>query len=237
MGTTMTTPTEERPTRATARWRPRLVIGGLLAALLVWAIVAPPAPPAAGTRLVAFQPTTLGRLEQEAWEAYYYRQWPRLFWLMLQVMRTQFGLSWAQAVHGAALNTRAQLVFAQRGDANGEAEALMRAFYALVREPLGATYDADRAAAAEIRWWVVHRRRHEYPDYGELVRAMAGLYSEVYGLPAERVQQAARHRVRAVELSDAWLDAGKPPGSPLLSEVRDELTTGYAALGAAVNAR
>jgi hypothetical protein len=205
----------------------------LAVAALAWAALAPPPAPAGGSRLSAFAPETLASLEQEAWEAYYYRQWPRLFWLLLQVMRSQFGLSWAQSVYGAYLNTRAQVIFARQGDLGGEAQAYMRQFYALVREPLGASYDVDRAAAAELNWWVVHRRRHEYADYTELVKAMAALYQEVYGVPADKLQ-AALGRVRAVDASDQWLAQQMPPGSPLLAQVREELLAGYTALKAAI---
>jgi hypothetical protein len=199
------------------------------AAVLLWlALAPPPAPP--GSRLAAFDPARLATQEQAAWEAYYQRQWPRLFWLMLQVMREQFGLSWAQAIYAAALNTQAQVIFARQGDRDGTAEAAMRRFYALVRAPLDANYDVDRAAAAEVRWWVVHRRRHEYPDSSALVAAMTALYQEVYGLPAEQVRSAAEGRVRAVAASDRWLDQQQPAGSPLLTDVRDELHIGYAAL-------
>ena len=215
------------------RWPLRVAtLGGLL--VLAWALLAPPVPPAEGSRLKAFAPDVLATLEQEAWAAYYYRQWPRLFWLLLRIMRTQFGLSWAQALYAAYLNTQAQLVFARRGDAGGEAEALMRRFYALVREPVGATYDVERVAAAEVRWWVVHRHRREYPDYAEVTRAMAALYAELYSVPAGTVAEAARGRIRALVLSDRWLDEGKPAGSPLLSQVRAELQAGYTALKAAL---
>jgi hypothetical protein len=203
-------------------------------AALAWAALAPPPAPDGGSRLSAFAPETLASLEQAAWEAYYYRQWPRLFWLLLQIMRTQFGLSWAQSVYGAYLNTRAQVVFARQGDLGGEAQEYMRQFYALVREPLGATYDVDRAAAAELNWWVVHRRRHEYADYTELVAAMAALYQEVYGVPADKLQAAALGRVRAVDASDQWLDQQMPPGSPLLTQVREELFDGYTELKSAI---
>lgn len=207
-----------------------------LLAALAWALFAPPPMPAGGTRLSAFQPDRLASLEQEAWEAYYYRQWPRLFWALLQVMRGQFGLSWAQSLYAASLNTRAQLIFARQGDQGGEAEGFMRQFYALVREPLGATYDVDRVAAAELHWWVVHRQRHDYPDYSELVKAMAGLYHELYGVPVDKLQAAAEGRVRAVDVSDQWLDQQQPPGSPLLARVRQELFAGYTALKAAIDA-
>jgi hypothetical protein len=206
------------------------------AALLVWLVVSSPPAPTDGTRRSAFHPEQLAATEQAAWEAYYLRQWPRLFWLMLQVMRDQFGLSWAQAVYAAAVNTQAQLIFARQGDQGGEAEARMRHFYSLVREPLGASYDVERAAAAELHWWVVHRNRHAYPDDTALVGAMTALYQEVYGVPAEQVRAAAEGRVRAVAASDRWLDQNMPVGSPLLVEVRDELASGYRALKAALGA-
>jgi hypothetical protein len=217
--------------------RRRWLVALVALAALAWALLAPPPLPAGGTRLSAFSPEQLASLEQAAWEAYYYRQWPRLFWLMLRVMRDQFGLSWAQALYAASLNTQAQLIFARQGDQGGAAEAAMRRFYTLVREPLGAGYDPDRAAAAELRWWVVHRRRHDYPDSSELVKAMTALYAEVYGLPEAAVEAAARGRVRAVEVSDQWLDQQQPAGSPLLRQVRAELLTGYTALKEALQRR
>ncbi len=44
----------------------------------------------------------------------------------------------------------------------------------------------------------------------------------------------ARGRIRALELSDRWLDEGKPAGSSLLGQVRAELQAGYTALKAAL---
>jgi hypothetical protein len=64
---------------------------------------------------------------------------------------------------------------------------------------------------------------------------MTALYSEVYGLPPAVVEEPARGRVRAVEVSDRWLAENKPAGSPLLAQVRQELLTGYTALSAAVS--
>lgn len=215
------------------RWPLRLAMLGSLA-VLAWLLFSPPPPPVEGSRLRAFSPAVVAALEQEAWEAYYARQWPRLFWLLLQIMRTQFGLSWAQALYAAYLNTQAQLVFARQGDAGGEAAAYMRRFYALVREPVGATYDVDRVTAAELRWWVVHRHRRDYPDYSEVTRAMAELYAELYSVPVGHVEAAARGRIRALETSDRWLDEGQPAGSPLLRQIREELHAGYADLKAAL---
>lgn len=225
---------QQRRQRPGARgWRRWLVVAGAVV-LLAWSLFAPPPAPAGGSRLGAFSPEQLASLEQEAWEAYYYRQWPRLFWALLQVMRGQFGLSWAQALYAAYLNTQAQLAFARQGDQGGEAAEALRRFYALVRQPLGASYDVDRVAAAELRWWVVHRQRHNDPGYTALTQAMTELYAELYGVPAERLTTAAAGRVQAVVVSDQWLAAGQPAGSPLLGQVRAELLTGYRALKAAL---
>src|ERR687895_294640 len=65
--------------------------------------------------LETFEPESVGRLEQEAWAAYYYRDWPRLFGSLLELIQGHFGLSPAQAVEAATLATRAQVEFAQRG--------------------------------------------------------------------------------------------------------------------------
>lgn len=215
--------------------RPYAVLLLLLALVaLARAATEPPATAGIGPRIALFEPERLASQEQEAWEAYYYRQWPRLFWLLLQISRTQFGLSWVQAAYAAYVGTQAQVVFASKGDAGGEAQASMQRFYHFVKQPSGAAYDPEAAAAAEVRWWVVHRHRRDYPDYSALVGAMADLYATVYQVSPAAVEDAARHRVEAVAISDRWLDEDKPAGSPLLGQVRDELAAGYVALKAAI---
>jgi hypothetical protein len=187
--------------------------------------------------LEAFAPERVGTLEQEAWAAYYYREWPRLGQLLLELIQGQFGLSHAQSLEAAVLATRAQVVFAERGAEGGAAEEFMRQFYALVREPSGGQFDPDRAAALELSWWVVHRNRAQYPDTTALVDALAALNAEVYGLPASAARPAAEHRALAMEASDLWIAEGKDRASPLLPTVRDELVRSYQALHDALEAR
>ena len=205
--------------------------------LVVRAATTAPPRQSDGPPLESFEPYTVGRLEQEAWAAYYYRDWPRLFTLLLEMIQGQFGLSPAQALEAAVLATRAQVAFAERGAEGGTAEDYMRQFYVLVREPSGGTYDPDRAAALELNWWVVHRNRDKYPDTGALVDALAALYSELYRLTPEAGRPAAEHRATAMEASDRWVREGKEPNSPLLDTVRSELVLSYRALAAAIAAR
>lgn len=179
-------------------------------------------------------PEGLARLEQRAWQAYYERRWARLARLLLIVTRGHFELPLWQTPYATYLATRAQLAFARRGDAGGEAEAYMRRFYAVVRRARGSRYDPARAAAAEVGWWVVHRNRADYPDTTALVDALASLYTELYRQPRDAVRPAAHHRAEAMELSDRWVHEGKDPRSPLLGAIRSELARSYRALGRAI---
>jgi hypothetical protein len=184
--------------------------------------------------LTGFDPETVGRLEQQAWEAYYLRQWPRLFDLMLRMTRGAFGLSLPQAVYASYLNTYAQVVWARQGAQDGLAEECMRRFYAYVREPTGGRYDVDRAAKLEVNWWAVHRNREQYPDHSALAQALADTYAEIYQLPAVRLLPAGEARAEAMDLSDQWNREGKDPNSPLLGQIADLLVQSYRALSDAV---
>ena len=128
-------------------------------------------------------PDQVGRLEQRAWAAYYLHRWPELFDLLLRLSRGQFGLSVPTALQASYLATQAQVVFSRQGAEGGEAEWNMRRFYEMVREPSGGRYDPARAAALELRWWVVHRQREQQPDRSALTAALAISYAEVYQRP------------------------------------------------------
>jgi hypothetical protein len=67
-----------------------------------------------------------------------------------------------------------------------------------------------------------------------LVDALAAVYAHVYGVAPEVVRQAAEHRARAAQISDAWVEAGCDPDSPAVAAEREELIKGYASLRAAV---
>jgi hypothetical protein len=210
------------------------IFGALVVALIGYSVATTPASLPGRAPLYAFNPELVGRMEQEAWAAYYYRQWPRLFDLLLRLSRNQFGLSLPQALYASYVGTQAQVVFARQGDADGTAEAYMRDFYAYVKAPTGGQYDPARAAHLEIGWWVVHRHRDEYPDRSALTAALAASYAEVYQVPAERMMAAAEDRAEAMDLSDRWQREGKQEDSPLLGQIADLLVRSYRSLSEAV---
>jgi hypothetical protein len=113
----------------------------------------------------------------------------------------------------------------------------MRRFYALLLLTHGEPADPARAARLEVDWWAAHRA-HQYEEgsgTGPLVTALARLYAYVYDTAEEAVRPAARHRARAMDISDEWVAAGCQPGSPLIAAERAELVRCYAALLAAVH--
>lgn len=209
-----------------------LILGALLLALALGAYSLATAPRSTPGRspLVGFDPETTGRLEQQAWAAYYRHDWPRLFDFLLRLSRSQFGLSLPQAIYASYLGTQAQVVWARQGARDGLAQEYMRQFYEFVREPTGGRYDPVRAAELEVRWWAVHRQRDQFPDHAALAIALADTYAEVYRQPRERLLPAGEARAAAMDLSDRWVREGKDPESPLLGQISDLLVSSYRAL-------
>jgi hypothetical protein len=182
----------------------------------------------------------IGRLEAAAWVAYYRRQWPRLLLVSVLLVHRGFGLNWPRTLHGAWLVGRANQLWAPFPDNDpAAARRCMRRFYALLRLAHGAPADPARAAALEVDWWAAHRARQHAPagagDADPLVTALTRLYAYLYRADEESVRPAARHRARAMDLSDRWVDEGAATGSPLIPAVRAALVRSYAALLAAVH--
>ena len=214
------------------------IVGGVLAALILaivgYAIVTTPPAIPGRSPLTAFDPETVGRLEQRAWAHYYLHEWPQLFDKMLRMTRSSFGLSLPQAIQASYINTQAQMTWSRQGAQNGLAEAQMLRFYELVREPTGGKYDSAKAAKLEVNWWAVHRNRQQYPDHSALAQALADTYAEVYQLPAERMLPAGEARAAAMDLSDQWIREGKDPNSPLQEQIATLLVQSYRSLSEAV---
>ena len=100
------------------------------------------------------------------------------------------------------------------------------------RLDLALALHADGAAWLEVEWWRVHRahQRDDAATRGDLERALVDLYSYVYSAPPESMHEAARWRAEAMDLSDAWVDAGCDLADPRLAAERRALVASYAAL-------
>jgi hypothetical protein len=188
----------------------------------------------------SFDPDRVGRLECDAWVAYYRRRWVAFLRAAVGLTRHTFELSWPETIRGAWLVLRANQVWAPYPDNDPEAaREYMRRFYALVAERHGESFDLDEAARREVEWWRVHRRlQHDRGrgDDRELAEALAANYAHVYSVPEASVKEAAEQRALAMLHSDRWVAEGGDPSSVLVAEEREALIRSYRALREAVRA-
>ncbi len=181
----------------------------------------------------AFDPVALGHHECNAWVAYYRHEWRHFLRAAVGMVSTGFGMGPRRSVLGAWHVLRANRAWAPFPDNDPHAaRAGMRHFYALVRSSGRHAVEPDRAAALEVAWWDVHRR-HQHDEgvtSGQLVDTLNALYAYVYGALPELTRPAAEHRVAAMDLSDAWVRAGRRLDDPLIAQERLALVASYTAL-------
>src|SRR5689334_10559840 len=161
-----------------------------------------------------FDPVRIGRAECDAWVGYYRHEWGLVLRSAVVMVREGFAMALPRTLLGAWLVLRANQLWAPYPDNDPDgAQRCMRAFYALVRRRHGEPRDIDQAARLEIEWWRAHRERD-----GTLPDALAALYAHVYDVSPGAVRQAARERAAAMDVSDAWVEAGSDRDDPRVAE-------------------
>jgi hypothetical protein len=186
----------------------------------------------------SFDPTRVGRLETDAWVAYYRRRWPTFLRAAFGLTRESFGLSVPDTVRGGWWVLRANQLWAPfpNNDPDG-ARRYMERFYRMIVTRQGESFDPAEAARREVEWWRAHRElQHDRAEGDDrpLVDALAQLYSYVYSVPSDSVEVAATERARAMLHSDRWVAEGCDPSSPLIKQERAALVRSYGALLLAV---
>lgn len=185
-----------------------------------------------------FDPYRVGKLEADAWVAYYRRRWAAFLRAAVGLVRHSFGLNPLDTARGAWWVLRANQVWAPYPDNDPDAARdYMRRFYELVARRHAESFDTGRAAELELEWWRVHRElQHDRAegDGAELAAALAALYAHVYQVPEATVAEAARERALAMLHSDRWVAEGCDPRSALIAKERAALIRSYSALLAAV---
>ena len=184
-----------------------------------------------------FDPVTVGNRETDAWAAYYRHEWGKFLVAAVAMVWSGFGMGPLRTLLGAGHVLRANQLWAPIPDNDPDgARASMRRFYALVARTGNLDIDPVKAARLEVEWWRLHRV-HQYrgpADVSQLEAALVALYSYVYGAQPSTMQDAARWRVRAMDVSDQWVAAGRDLNDPLLLQERRSLVASYGALRDAV---
>jgi hypothetical protein len=157
-----------------------------------------------------FDPEEVARLDMEMWRSYYAKHRLKLFNQLVHLLRRQYHMpvlrSYVVGFHAA----KAAFLFKRGARRNDYERALpdLVAYYRAILNDSHAGFDAERAAALELEWWIVHRERLRYPD-GELDRALANLAAEVYRLPAHLFDEHARCRAEAMIIRDDAAERGR----------------------------
>jgi hypothetical protein len=171
----------------------------LIAATACAAII----PPGGPRSLRTFDADRVADLEVGMWQAYYGKERPRLFGLLVTMLHEQYHYSWATATREGFYLARAATHF---GDARQNYDALvlpdLEQAYDTAKKWLNARFDPQAVARAELAWWVARRVPGENsPEHvGAL---MAHAYALLYETPEDNVITAAMLRARAAALRDA----------------------------------
>jgi hypothetical protein len=177
-----------------------VVVAAALLTGVAYYVVAVRTPP--GPRsLRVFDPERTADLELGMWQAYYRKEKPRLFALLVTLLHEQNRYPWSKATVAGFHLARAAAVFGDaRGDYDRVLPDLARA-YAIARDWTGSGFDPGQVARAELDWWVARRTpgQNAPSQVGALI---AEEYARLYEVPREAVAHAAALRAEAAALRD-----------------------------------
>lgn len=147
-------------------------------------------------------PEVVAWYEAEGWRAYYDHNLARGLFLMIRLVRSQFGLSWPQSVLAAVDVVRAYRAFQPvQGDLVATRRFLRR-FYHRVACAAGLKIDPSLAAQRELEYWIVHRVMAGSPNHEPLIRSLAELHAALFGGTLESMRRSAEHRAAAAVAVD-----------------------------------
>jgi hypothetical protein len=159
---------------------------------------------------ISFDPERVAHYEKAGWQAYYDRNWPKAFWLLVRGNRELFHMSWLRALSAALDTVRASIAFAplENNDVP-RAQRLMEKFYQKARSSANIAADAPTLARLEMDYWVVHRRlaieRKGQPDVDNrepMVQSLAALHRALFGGSREAMRRSAEQRAAAAVAVD-----------------------------------
>ncbi|KAF0249080.1 MAG: hypothetical protein FD167_1520 [bacterium] len=157
-----------------------------------------------------FDPVVIAQLETKMWRAYYDKKAVHLYWLLVEMLRTQNKLPFWQANLNAYRAAKAAFVFKKgqnRSDYEQATPYLVDYFNTL--NTIGNLQgDANTIAKSELEWWIVHRERKAYGEEA-LVNAIATTTGQFYGIDPNLVKNYASARTVAMIQRDNKQEAGK----------------------------
>lgn len=181
-----------------------------------------------------FNPRNTGLYEARLWKAYYDRNWPLALTLLYRLMRSQFNLSPWHAARATYWGIRAAVIFAPAEHDDAKVLDALERFYMVVHSGADARFEPRAAGAAELDYWIVHRRLAGQKGMPELVASLAELSAQMYSLPAERVRASAALRAHACDLVDDITGGRQAPTVAAWSAIEETLRRSYTLLHEAI---
>ncbi|MBN1900365.1 hypothetical protein JW926_03455 [Candidatus Sumerlaeota bacterium] len=140
--------------------------------------------------------------ETVLWKAYYKGEKKKLVWELVNLHRTQFGMTLLEALKVSKELGEAAYIFSQvKSDYEEATLPYLRKAYSSIREYRNENFDVEAVSRAELSWWIA--RRTPGKNSPEQVGAeIANLYALLYGETNPDIQRAGYLRARAACLRD-----------------------------------
>jgi hypothetical protein len=203
------------------------------------------------TPATASRANRIARIETALWEAYYEREWPREFRLLVSMHRAFMGMSLPTAVRASYLAGRAAMAIAPLDTSDPDkARRYLERYYVIVRRALGCAASATDLAGRELHYWVTHRavarqrlaevaagRPVDDPDLEEIApvsEAFARLHAGLFNSTPEAMRQSGIYRAQAAAVVDRISGRYSPDVAGDWVRVEEYLRLAYQAIERAV---
>jgi hypothetical protein len=181
-----------------------LIIGVLLAGWIAIDLYAPHK-----VDIRDFDADEVARLDTAMWRSYYSRERLKLFSELSELLEKQYKLNFWRRQLIAYYAAKATFVFKDgksRADYEKALPDLVK-FYREIHDISTTDFDVEKAARAELEWWIVHRERQKYQE-GDLARALADTAAAIYQIPPENFLEHGRLRAEAMRIRDTKAETG-----------------------------
>jgi hypothetical protein len=190
---------------------------------------------------ISFDPDRVAFYETEGWRAYYDRRWLRAFWLLVQLNRYAFGMTWPWALAAAWDTVCASRAFAPLDNDLVRTRAYLEKFFGKAKRFRDIPAGAAELAGLELNYWVVHRqlaiRRSRQPDDEDIepmIEALARLHAALFNATPALMRPSAEWRGLAAKTVDEITGHRSQDIAPDWQQVEAYLRQAYRAVPATV---
>lgn len=162
--------------------------------------------------------------ETAMWKSYYKGDKKKLIWELVNLQRTQFGMTLLEALKVSKELGEAAYIFSQiKGNYEEATLPYLKNAYTSIKEYRKEDFDVDAVARAELAWWVA-RRTPGRNSPAQVGAEIANLYALLYGKTNPNLQKAGLLRAKAAYLRD------QEESNPDWKEIERLLLESYEAL-------